>query len=89
VYEVLREQWATLREGRVMALPQPPPLPLLRTPQLDQLPRGWVWRRQVRTRRGLYFGTQDLLFYRDWKDARDNCGRHRSYKEIANTLHRL
>lgn len=93
VHGPLLAHWRALRDGLFhvapVPLPQPPPLALLRAPQLDQLPLGWVWRRQVRTRRGVYFGMQDLLFYASWRDAHDNRGRHRSYQDIKKTLQRL
>ena len=54
----------------------------LRSPQIERLPPGWTWRRQVRTRHGKHFGTQDTLFYPNWKDNYESRGRCRSYEEI-------
>lgn len=83
VHGPFTEYWKSLRCGVRYCLPEMPRLALLRIPQLDKLPADWVWRRQVRTRRGRWFGTQDLLFYSSWKNAVSNQRRFRSYKEIA------
>lgn len=81
---------APLELLRPRALPPWPPLAeLLRTPQLDRLPPGWSWKRQVRTRRGDYFGVQDLMFFASWEENFDNRNRHRSYNEIEQSLRGL
>jgi hypothetical protein len=68
-------------------VPESPDLALLlRYPQLDRLPPGWSWRRQVRTRRGIHFGSQDILFYPTWEENFANQRRCRTYADIEKLL---